>query len=344
MTRCELHQIARRFLQNQLDLLSVGEPLPGVRTLCDKSQINFHILNVELQELIKIGQIKSVPRKGLYKSKDDSSKIIWLFHEQEIQTILKGFTYEVHEELRLLCEQSGYTLKHCLVTPSFIPKYKSFCQKHHVKIAFCKGFTHPWFTKLIASECKHCISLLPHYVVNEGFALIDSPQMSKVQLEHLLNLGYRKIGYIHNVDTQIEKTFVQQNRLSEFYKIMAEHGLIVKDKWVFSGYCTPRVFADRLNLLINSGAEAVIVPGTFVNLLYDTLKKQLFVPGKDLGVFCCDELTDFPDPIPATVTNSPKAIVRSAWQLLQESINGLPPRIEQSQLKIITGKTLFPKV
>jgi hypothetical protein len=73
MTRCELHQIARRFLQNQLDLLSVGEPLPGVRTLCDKSQINFHILNVELQESInglplriEQSQLKIITGKTLF--------------------------------------------------------------------------------------------------------------------------------------------------------------------------------------------------------------------------------------------------------------------------------------
>ena len=168
--------------------------------------------------------------------------------------------------------------------------------------------------------------------------------MSAIQLEHLLNLGYKKIGYIHNVDTPLEKSFVQQNRLSEYYKIMAQHGLEVKKEWVFLGYCSKDVFANKLNLLLKSGAEAVIVPGSFVKLLYKLLKEQLYIPGKDLGIFCCDEITDLPDPAPSTVTNSPKAIVHSAWQLLEESMSNLPPRIEQSQLKIITGKTLFPQI
>jgi DNA-binding LacI/PurR family transcriptional regulator len=207
-------------------------------------------------------------------------------------------------------------------------------------MAFCKGFSHPWFMDLIQQECRHCISLLPCYTVSDGFALIDSPEMSAIQLEHLFNLGYRKIGYIHNVDKPVEKSFVQQSRLLEYYRIMAEHGLEVKPEWVFSGYCSPDIFADRMNLLMKNGAEAVIVAGSFIRVLYETLQNQLYTPGRDLGIFCCDEINGLPEPAPTTVTNSPKAIIQSAWQLLQDSLNGAAPRIEHSRLRIMTGKTL----
>ena len=340
ITRKEQHLIARLFLQEELDFLRPGEALPGIRTLCLRSGINFHILNSELQQMVRQGLVFAVPRRGMFKRREEKKQTIWLFHERDSRNLGAGFIRELHEELRTICRKNGFELKSCQIDESFLPKYRAFCRKHRVKMAFCEGFSHSWFMNLIQAECPHCISLLPHYTVNSGFALIDSPDMTAIQLEHLFHLGYRKIGYIHNVVKPVERSFVQQARLSEYYRIMAENGLPVKKEWVFPGYCTENIFADRLSLLMKSGAQAVIVAGSFVRLLYETLQKQLYVPGDDLGIFCCDEIDGLPDPVPTTVTNSPRSIISSAWQLLQESLNGCPARIECSQLRIITGNTL----
>lgn len=342
MTRKELHRSARIFLQSEIDLLRPGEALPGIRTLCSRSKINLHILNSELQSMVQSGQIIAVPRRGMFKGEEEKKKAIWLFYEQNTQKLFTAFSLEVYEELHNICKIHDFSLKSCQLTKSFLPKCREFCRHHHIEKAFCKGFSHPWFMEMLQKECRHCIALLPGYTVSEGFALIDSPEMSAIQLEYLFNLGYRKIGYIHNVAQAVEKSFVQQRRLLEYYRIMAEYGLPVKPEWVFSGYCTAQVFADRLTLLIKSGAEAVIVPGSFLRKLYDILQNQLYVPGRDLGIFCCDEINHLPVPEPATVTNSPKAIIKSAWQLMQESVCGAPPRIEYSQLRIIAGQTLKP--
>lgn len=339
------HRLARQRLTELVDMTPPGKRLPGIRRLSEVAGAKRVVIERELQALAGSGRIRIEPRRGIFKTEQKDPAAVWLLHEGEnLLRATGGFDFELFDELQKLAAQSGHRLACAQSTAEQLLQWPEFFRRHHIDSVFLHGFSHEWFRQIVANLCPHVVELLPRHTPAQGFAIADSPDMSAIQLDYLFRLNYRAVGYIHNAEQPREYTIVQHERLNAFYRIMAEHGLRVQPEWVFSGYCTQDIFAARLNKMLNTGVEAVIVAGTFLRKLYQILRANNCEPGRDLGVFCCDDIAASSDPRPATITNSPREIASAAWNLMEAAWRGDPPRIAYTRLRIITGNSLRRQV
>lgn len=340
------HRCAAAFLEERLNVTAPGGRLPALRELCLASGTKRDVMRGELELLECRGRVKIVPRRGIFRSRGRNNTVqseVWLFYDgRGTMGGSHGFVYEIFHTFELQTAADGVALKVARLTPEMLLRWPEFLRRNHVERLLLYGATHDWFREIASRYCEHVVEVLPRHTVSSGFAVVDSPEMSLIQLEYLFRLGHRRIGYIHNAELPRETSPVQHERLAAYYRIMAEHGLPVHPEWVFSGYCPPGVFGNRFHRMTGGAhpVSAVIVSGGFLPELYRTARAQLCEPGRDLGVMGCDEITDILTPEPTTVTNSPGDIARAAWRLLDDSVRGERPRIERSELRIHTGNTV----
>ena len=199
------------------------------------------------------------------------------------------------------------------------------------------------FTKYLSERMKVCLELLPRHSDRVVTELRDSPEMTVLQINYLLRLGYRRIGYLHYGGKDITVYPIQIMRLLDYYRLMAENGLRVDPAWVH--HC------DELSENLDAGLErmmksdprpeVLIVPGSkpFARL-YAWCRKHRIRLGRDLAVFRCDETSRKICPEVTTITNNPQEIARTFWLMFQAAERGEKVENAYTKLFIRTGQTV----
>lgn len=327
-----------------LNTLPDNGKLPGIRDLCLALGVKRDILSGELARLRSEGLIYTLPRRGNFKRKVRRSRqTVWLLGDgPRLPQTGNDFVSVLLQTIDNEAANCGWKLKFAQLDWAHLRQLPDFFRQNKIKNLFIWSSRFDLAAHIIRSCCSNVVEVLPRRSISGGFAVIDSPKLSRIQLEYLFKLGHRRIGYIHNVVEPYDHSPAQFQRLFEYYRLMAEAGLKVAPEWVFSGYCTDEVFANRLRAMMNSngGVTAVIAAGSFLKKLYQTARDQLFAPGEDLSIIGCDELPRESEINFTSVTNSPVEIGKLAWQLMQEAQAGAPPRIVESPLQIHIGNTV----
>ena len=88
------------------------------------------------------------------------------------------------------------------------------------------------------------------------------------------------------------------------------------------------------------GPEALIVPGTVIRELYAFCRKHKIRIGKDLAVFCCDDIHEKLVPEVTVITNNPKDIANTFWAMFQAAERGEPVENRRTEFFIRTGQTV----
>lgn len=128
-------------------------------------------------------------------------------------------------------------------------------------------------------------SILPNSLI------IDPAEVVGKQVGHLLELGHRRIGYLHRVEA--EKFHRDQFfRREAFYRMVAEGGLPLKPHWVqYGGYSAELVTAAMERMLAGSERPtAVIVADHQLGAVYHALSEHGLRVGKGFSVVGTDDL------------------------------------------------------
>lgn len=135
---------------------------------------------------------------------------------------------------------------------------------------------------------------------------------------------------------------VQVHRLMDYYRLMAENGLRVNPDWVF--YCSD--YYDNLETgmeqIMNSDPkpEVLIVPGASLTRLYSYCRKHHIRIGKDLAIFSCDDINERLKPEATVITNNPKEIAKTFWEMFLAAERGEKVESAYTELFIRTGQTV----
>ena len=337
------HEQAAHYLETQWHAVLPGARFAPLRELCAASGVKRSIMETELARMAQAGKIRIVPRGGIYKTRQtDGGRKVWLFASLSQLAAVSGFGRELLDTLREEARRHGYEFAPVEFNFELLLEWTDFMKRHQVKELFLWCNAHEWFSRIAARTASHVIEILPRYTPRDCFAVIDSPEMSRIQLEYLFQLGHRRVGCIHNAEPPPESSPVQHARLADYYRIMAEHGLPVYPEWVFSGYCGDESFRDRFQRMTTGKhpVSAVVTAGGFLERLCRTAREQLVEPGRDLSIMSSDAIAGVTEEEITTVTNSPGEIARTAWRLLEASRNGELPRVERSRLRIHIGRSV----
>ena len=121
--------------------------------------------------------------------------------------------------------------------------------------------------------------------------VIDAVEVVTAQLEHLLELGHRRIGYLHSVE--VEKFHRDLFfRREAFFRLVAERGLPLEPHWVqFGGYEAASVMAAMHRMLDGpKQPTAVIAADHQLGVIYHVLAERGLRAGVDFSVVGTDDL------------------------------------------------------
>jgi len=340
---------AETYLNSLLMNTPPGGKLPGMRILVQESGVGRIRLEHVLEKFCNEGKLEVRSRSGYYRSpivdKDRRIVLIDLENVYALPPNLKhknlsvfvSFWTPLNNKLKDLCKINGYEL----VLHSLNGKLSGvddFFKNNHFAGGFIRGACGNEVTELF-SQYLCCVDLLPHNVNTVYPAVIDSLEMTVMQMDYLLRRGYRRIGYLHQINN--ESLTVQNKRLSDYYRIMAENGLAIEANWAMHAGFDYEVLNSNLYNMMTSRRppEALVVAGNTVPAVYRFCENNGIAIGSELAIMGCDDLTPELKPRVTSVTNTPDEIASQAWRVMEAALRG-KKLVEYTNLKIVTGESV----
>ena len=331
------------YLRNMLLPLPEGTRLPGIPHLMKETGAGQIVVCRILHILQEDGLIRIDPRRGIFRTAaSEQFKEIRLLHwtlgdlsnSDFVGILFLKLLEQARRENRLI------TIENAGVRPP--GKLAQELVDSGIANVILYGAASPDFARELASRMKVCLELLPRHDERIVTELRDSPDMTVRQRDYLLRRGYRRIGYLHTCGSNMYQYPVQVHRLMDYYRLMAENGLRVNPDWVF--YCSD--YYDNLETgmdrMMNSDPKpgVLIVPGASLNRLYSYCRKHHIRIGKDLAIFSCDDINERLKPEATVITNNPKEIAKTFWEMFQAAERGEKVESACTELFIRTGQTV----
>ena len=336
-------QKVTEYLQNTLFQLAFGERMPGIRTIMKETGTGRRTVAHALDLLVAENVIRIDPQRGIFRTKPtEKSDEIRLLHWQLNNLDQHGFVGTLFDSLVKEAARDNRTLTIENVKNRSQEEICDELIRHGISNCIICGAMNPNFAKFLEQKMNVCMELLPRHTSDAAISLRDSPEMTVLQFNYLLNLGYSRIGYMHFCGNDISLYPVQVMRLLDYYRLMAENHLSVNPAWVF--YCTERYdnLEEGLQTILSSTPrpEVLIVPGGALKRLYPLCWKYGIRIGKDLAIFSCDETNEKLVPDVTEITNDPRNIAAQCWQMFSALSRKEKVQSCHTELKIRIGQTV----
>lgn len=332
------------YLLNQLLPLPCGSRLPGIRTIMEQTGAGRLTVSHALQELTQQGFLRVRPDRGIFRSKPDGkSDEIRLLHWSLCNIDEPGFVRTLFGALTELAAKERRILTVENVRSRSWEKVAEELTDHGISRVIIYCATIPDFAEYLEKRMEVCMELLPRHSEQITTELRGSPEMVRIQLGYLFNLGYRRIGYLHFGGPNIYQYPIQTMRLMDYYRMMAERGLQVNPAWVFHVAERLENLEEGLETMWNSlpRPEALIVPGSSaLTKLYPWCRKHHIRIGEDLAIFCGDDVNLELFPGVTTITNNPVEIAQTFWKMFLAAERGEKVESGYTNLRIRTGQTV----
>ena len=339
----KIRQVAE-YLKNLLLPLPDGGKLPGIRTIREETGCGQSCVIRALELLENEGVLRVDPYRGIFRvipsGKNDEIRLLHWTDDDFSDISFMGNLFRELKKQAAAADREITLEKVCQRSQEDIAGELGRCSISRCIICGSKSAE---FTRYLSERMKVCLELLPRHSDQVVTELRDSPEMTVMQIDYLLRLGYRRIGYLHYGGNNITAYPIQIMRLLDYYRLMAENGLRVDPDWVYHCDETSENLDAGMERIMKSDhrPEVLIVPGskTFVRL-YDWCRKHRVRIGKDLAVFRCDETSRKICPEVTTITNNPQEIARTFWQMFQAAERGEKVENSYTKLFIRTGQTV----
>ena len=331
------------YLLDTLLPLPNGGKLPSFRTIMEETGAGQLTVGHALETLRNEGAIRIDARRGIYRVKTgEQTDEIRLIHFQQGSLNGSIFLERLFQDLIERAKTEGRRITVENAGDRSPEQIAETLEAQGVQSCILSIALHPEYARCLKRRIPLCLELLPYHSGNEVPSLRDSPDMTVMQMNYLLNLGYRRIGYIHygGLDTYLYS--VQVLRLLDYYRLMAENHLGIEPDWVF--HCTERCenLYDGMTRVMNSKThpEALIVPGAVLRVLYRWCWKHGIRIGNDLAVICGDDINADLKPDATTITNSPESAAEIFWEMFRAAERGEKVENRYTELFIHTGMTV----
>ncbi len=169
------------------------------------------------------------------------------------------------------------------------------------------------------------------------YVLIDNFGGVKQGMEHLLDKGYKKIGFV-TVDMELVQV---QERLQGYRETLRENGISVKNKQILKlGYSSPReesIGAIRRFIQENKGMDAIFFSTNYLGILglESIAGLGLKIPD-DMAMICFDDHDIFRlYPPGITVVQQPiEEIAKTAMGLLMNQLDKSQRAVKKNQVQV----------
>ena len=324
------HLKAKRYLVKQIRQLAIGNPLPSIRSMVSESGIGRRVLETSLEAMLVQGYIESRNRSGIYKIAEIPHKYDKLVvdviccSEAGYLDSPNNFFATLRDKLCFEATSNDCLIRmHQIKEDAPLSSYDKLIVENDINFAFLLSPHTIEIEKVFANFHIDTLTVLPRYQTPYSYAIIDSPDMIDIQMNHLFNLGHKQIAFIGEFQPE-HASLIHMSRTMNYYRIMAENGYQVYPQWVIHNNYNNEVLTEKLSIMFSEAPipTAVICCDMALTALYHFLVFKKLKIGKDVSVISCDNLEHlrlFPEP--TTVINSRKIIAEMAWKMFENIIS-----------------------
>ncbi len=316
----------RKLIEAELMRLEPGGPLPPVRQLMKTHNVSLGRLQTILSGLEQSGLIERRARRGNFKASGTNLAQLTPF----IDLVVVGdnprqrpYHGSVIEAISEHISKDGQGLRlHRLSSETPIEDAHALTNRSDVRacilLAANASLVGAAFSRTpIASVC-----LLPK---NDPHAygcpcITTSADVTRLQLEHLWELGHTRIGFIdrYNPDNPVWSFLI---RREAYFRLMAERGQRIESHWVAQSAAIDRDTHSALAQMFDhpQPPTAVIVSDVQLAITYRFLASRGLRVGHDVSVIGTDGLPDamLMDPPATTVSSFSSTVAKLILETLR---------------------------
>jgi DNA-binding LacI/PurR family transcriptional regulator len=276
-----------------------GGKLPSVRMVMRECKVSQAVVDRALVKLQTEGLVESRPRSGFYRSEKkpaESPVVNLLFFGDPGALKPGGFGNEFLGYLMTKLAERGESIRVRLmrqekdpvgVIEDILRQRLSVCLMYGVELPYLH------LVRELESKGTRCLHLFPNTaeLVSPCLSILDE-KIVREQVEHLVNLGHRRIGYLHGA---LENEYLRpmHTRRDIFCRLCMEYNLDVQYDWVtLVEWDNEKVRTEvRRMMTAPRRPTALIIYDDHVNPVYAELRACGLVPGKDVSVVGTDDMS-----------------------------------------------------
>lgn len=324
-----------------------------MQTMLETSGFGRKTLERVLTALANDNLIDRQPGRGIFKLEPKAKfarknlSVIDVIFSRNLDLIGPYFT-ELMSVLSMEATRRGYSIRgHFFEEETAAKECSRFLESTFVSACLVMSLSDAMIASLLDNHHVPWVAVLPQIPVKHERVILDSPKMIELQMNHLFSLGHKKIAIFTSTDEGIEQLVVQQKRLSDYYRFMAEKGYQVMPEWVAPvGIDEKKVFkALRRIFSSENKPTAAIVNDISIPTVYRFIEGMGWKIGKDFSVIGTDDLKMVSSmiPGPTTVRNSRGRTVNTAIHMLEDMLSGhLESSTKYTELELIIRESTGP--
>ncbi len=184
------------------------------------------------------------------------------------------------------------------------------------------------FAALLTEKDVPWMAAFPRCHMYSHRVVMDSRHLTAMQLEHLFELGHRRIAFMDPV-LEPFPNMTSLYRRGSYFRLMAERGLAVEPDWCLHGGYSEEEITHALTAMFATDPPptAVIVADSQLPVVYRFLHRRGVGIGSDCSVMATDDMSvcERLHPTVTSTHNSPAAGARLALNMLTAIRRGCEP-------------------
>ncbi len=291
-----------------------------------------------LETAVELGYSRYQRKKG--------AKCLCIFVENMSYAEPKDFGYDIILGFRKMAEPDGYTVEVVDLTPQLqheIPYDEYMLQQNYAGALFLGlSLADEWIGQLRTSRTPAV--LYDNYIQdnpNTTYVGVDNSEGMHLAIDHLWQLGHRKIGYLSSA----MGAYVYQVRYSAFQRSILQYDPHWDEALSGSAYLTTDCLQKHLPRLLDSGVTAILCS-------HDQLANSVMLHCQELGLRVPEDISivGFDDlPISAytappmtTVLQDREELGKSAFYAMNSQLRDTPVSTLLLHAKLIVRSSTGP--
>lgn len=313
----------------------VGGRLPSIREFRDRFGLGQATVVRILTKLRDEGLIVVKPKSGSYRSEPHELPIYLVYRHQTQDLRSRGFYGEFISQLILGLTEHGHAVRLHAVSDrdEFVDLLGNIGSTNSRILTFGIKSSDLEYTQNRDTVNYTAVHVLPDLIGQVPASVnIDDRQIIRLQLEHLVAKGHKRIAYLHRYN-ESKWVRAESMRWTSFHEEAVRLGISLRPEWLrFVGH-DPALIDGAIDgiLDLKEKPTALVLSGDRqAQHVYPAIKKKGVAIGKDLAVVSVNDMVwcEYTDPPLTSVRVSVSAGVQLVTKILDQLEAGDDPTSE----------------
>lgn len=249
------HETIAEELEKNLIQWASGSKIPTVRYLMNQYKVSQSTIDRSLQCLEEKGLIERIAGRGYFRtpprsSKEETLKIDFCFFIKK--HVVENPLYSRIRDVMLMKMYQRDCFMNILLYEDMgcVSEFRNRIRRNAPNAFIMMACSKVSFHHVLRDMGVPDIQVYPNFIEKDVLSYrIDNERAIRLSIEHLYNLGHRRIALLHGQGAENTYMLDQEERIEAFYSIMAEKKLPVAGPFVkFGGFSAEEGFtaADEL--------------------------------------------------------------------------------------------------